>query len=159
MNHWDNTIIDFGCICFCGLTPAENSKIKIWWVSPQVHAGDKQRRGRHVSKDCATCKGSTYHLSKVHCEYIVKMLLPVCASFIPALFKTQIWWTTIKRNIKKLIKKREMAFLKNEWNKIMASNMGSMQFELWNMILTNHGCEQQIKKNDGILSKKIFRHF
>ena len=31
--------------------------------------------------------------------------------------------------------------------------MGSMQFELWNMILINHGCEQQIK-NDGILSKK-----
>ena len=31
--------------------------------------------------------------------------------------------------------------------------MGSMQFELWNMILINHGCEQQIK-NDEILSKK-----
>ena len=28
----------------------------------------------------------------------------------------------------------------------MASNLGSMQFELWNMILINHGCEQQIKK-------------
>jgi len=28
-----------------------------------------------------------------------------------------------------------------------------MQFELWNMILINHGCEQQIK-NDEILSKK-----
>ena len=38
--------------------------------------------------------------------------------------KIQIWRTTIKRI------------------KIMASNMGSMQFELWNMILINHGCEQ-----------------
>ena len=55
--------------------------------------------------------------------------------------KIQIWWTTIKRN------------------KIIASTLGSMQFELWNMILINHGCEQQIK-NDGILSKKkILRHF
>ena len=42
--------------------------------------------------------------------------------------KIQIWWTTIKRN------------------KIIASTLGSMQFELWNMILINHGCEQKIKK-------------
>ena len=62
--------------------------------------------------------------------------------------KTQIWWTTIKRNKNLFDKqKRGNIFLKkNEWNKIMASNMGSMQFELWNMILINHGCEQQIKK-------------
>ena len=32
--------------------------------------------------------------------------------------------------------------------------MGSMQFELWNMILINHGCEQQIK-NDEIISKDL----
>jgi len=28
----------------------------------------------------------------------------------------------------------------------MASNLRSMQFELWNLILINHGCERQIKK-------------
>ena len=42
----------------------------------------------------------------------------------------------------------------------MASNMGSMQFELWNTILINHGCEQQIKKMmEYFQRKKIFRHF
>jgi len=35
----------------------------------------------------------------------------------------------------------------------MASNLGSMQFEPSNLISINHGCEQQIKK-DEILSKK-----
>ena len=32
--------------------------------------------------------------------------------------------------------------------------MGSMQFELWNMILTNHGCEQQIKTMMEYFQKK-----
>ena len=36
----------------------------------------------------------------------------------------------------------------------MASNLGSMQFEPWNLILIKHGCEQQIQKKDEILSKK-----
>jgi len=35
-----------------------------------------------------------------------------------------------------------------------------MQFELCNLILIKHGCEQQIKKKDEILSKKkIFKYF
>ena len=31
----------------------------------------------------------------------------------------------------------------------MASNLGSMQFEPWNLILIKHGCEQQIEKKEG----------
>ena len=39
MNRWVHTIMNFGCIYFCGIIPTENCKTKIWWVSPQVHAG------------------------------------------------------------------------------------------------------------------------
>ena len=37
----------------------------------------------------------------------------------------------------------------------MASDSGSMLFEPWNLILIKHGCEQQIKNDDEILSKDL----
>jgi len=68
----------------------------------------KAREARQ--KNCTTCKGSSDHLSKVHCEYIVKMLLHVYASFIQALFKdTNLVNNKKKKNI--LIKKRKISFL------------------------------------------------
>ena len=157
MNRWANTIVDFGCISFYGLTPAGN--FQNWWVSPQVH-GDKWWHGRHISKDCTTCKGIRDYLSQ---RYLVSILSKCSFTFVQVLaqpcLKIWIWWTTIKRNKYLLLnKKRKYLSWKNAKNKIMASNLGSMPFEPWNLILIKHGCEQQIKKKSLDISRIFVVH-